>query len=246
VTWRRAARRTLPPTAVRWARQRSARLRADPAVGDVDFGDLRRVEPIDRAFGLLRGGTTIDRYFIDPFLRAHAADIRGRVLEIAEDRYSSEIGGRAVERVDVLALEPTPTAAIVADLCNPPDNLPWRAFDCAVITQTLQLVREPVAALATLERLLKPRGVLLLTAPGITQLSRFDADRWGDRWRFTSLSLRECAERYFGEVATVGFGNVLAAVAHLEGLVAEDLPPALLDRADPDYEVIVCLRAVRA
>jgi SAM-dependent methyltransferase len=205
---------------------------------------LRRLEPVDRAFGLRRGGTPVDRRLIETFLRQHRADIHGRVLEIAEDRYASSLGA-AVESVDVLALEPTPASTIVADLCAPPDTLPWGRFDCAIVTQTLQFVFEPATALANLERLLAPGGVLLLTAPGISQLSRYDADRWGDRWRFTSLSLRELLEPLFPDVTTSASGNVLAAVAHLEGLVLEDLPAGVLEQHDPDFELIVFARAVK-
>ncbi|MEX2556633.1 MAG: methyltransferase, partial [Actinomycetota bacterium] len=45
----------------------------------VDLGDLRRVTPIDPNWGFERG-TPIDRVYVETFISAHAADIRGRVL----------------------------------------------------------------------------------------------------------------------------------------------------------------------
>jgi hypothetical protein len=36
----------------------------------------------------------------------HSADIRGRVLEIAEDTYSQRFGGPKVELQDILSLQP--------------------------------------------------------------------------------------------------------------------------------------------
>ncbi len=73
-------------------------------------------------------------------------------------------------------------------------------------------------------------------------------ERWGDYWRFTTLSAR----RLFGEVfppenVTVkARGNVLAAIAFLHGLAAEELKPEELDHDDPDYELIITVRAVKS
>jgi hypothetical protein len=40
-------------------------------------------------------------------------------------------------------------------------------------------------------------------------------------------------------------GNVLVAAAFLFGLAAEELTPDELNTLDPDYEFLVCARAVR-
>ena len=49
------------------------------SVSNIDFGDLRRLEPITRSFGYERG-QPIDRYYIEKFLSKHAADIAGHVV----------------------------------------------------------------------------------------------------------------------------------------------------------------------
>ena len=67
----------------------------------LDLGDLRRLTPIDSGFGLGRG-KPVDRHYIEDFLRRHAADIRGRVLEVGEDAYTVEYGGARVTRSDIL------------------------------------------------------------------------------------------------------------------------------------------------
>ena len=51
------------------------------------FGSLRQVTPFSREFGYDRG-QPIDRYYIEQFLSAHASDVRGHVLEIADDTYT--------------------------------------------------------------------------------------------------------------------------------------------------------------
>ena len=46
-----------------------------------------------------------------------------------------------------------------------------------------------------------------------------------------------------GEVAVRPYGNVLAATAFLCGMAAEELAAAELDLSDPDYEVLLAIRA---
>ena len=41
------------------------------------------------------------------------------------------------------------------------------------------------------------------------------------------------------------YGNVLTAMCELHGLAAEELSPEELDHVDPDFEVIVTVRAVK-
>jgi hypothetical protein len=41
-------------------------------------------------------------------------------------------------------------------------------------------------------------------------------------------------------------GNVHAAAAFLYGLAAEDLDPSALQRADPDFHLVMTVRAVRS
>jgi hypothetical protein len=73
-------------------------------------------------------------------------------------------------------------------------------------------------------------------------------DRWGDYWRFTTLSARRLFEAAFPPecVSVEAHGNVLAAAALLYGLAAEDLRTKELETDDPDYEVVITVRAVRA
>jgi hypothetical protein len=89
--------------------------------------------------------------------------------------------------------------------------------------------------------------VVLATVPGISQIVRYDMDRWGDFWRFTSLSARRLFECGFpeGDVRVETHGNVLAATAFLQGLSTRDLRPDELNFRDPDYEVLITVRAVK-
>jgi SAM-dependent methyltransferase len=211
----------------------------------VDLGALRRTTPIDPNWGFERG-TPIDRVYVERFVGGHAADIRGRVLEIAAPDYTSRYG-TGVERVDILmAKEGNPEATIVGDLTDAP-HIQSDSFDCAIVTQTLQFVYDVRAALATLHRILAPGGVLLVTVPGLTKISPPEDEEYGEWWHYTGRSLRRLAEEAFGEgaVEVQTYGNVLAATGFLYGLAASDLKADELDATDRLYEVIVALRAVK-
>jgi SAM-dependent methyltransferase len=210
------------------------------------LGDLRRVTPIDPNWGFERG-TPIDRVYVEEFVGSHAADIRGRVLEIAAPDYTTRFG-RDVERSDILmAKEGNPQATIVGDLADAP-HIPDEAFDCAIVTQTLQFVWDVRGAFATLHRILAPGGVLLATVPGITKISPPEDEEFGEWWHYTARSLGRLAEEPFGvgNVEARAYGNVLSAAGFLYGLAASDLRPEELAARDHLYEVIVAVRAVKA
>ena len=234
-----------------------------PAVGQVRFGDLRRSAPISRGFGLDRG-TPVDRHYIEDFLRRHAGssgygggDIRGHVLEVGGDDYVRRFGGwtgpggdprpesAGITAVDVLHADASnPKATIVGDLASG-EGIPSDTYDCVICTQTLHVIYEVDDAIRTLHRMLKPGGVALVTVAGITQTCRPDRDLWGDYWRFTTLSARRLFESQFAHegVRVEAYGNVLASIAFLHGLTVDDLRREELDLRDPDYEMLIAVRA---
>jgi SAM-dependent methyltransferase len=215
-------------------------------LGEIDFGDLRRVSPISKKFGLDRG-FSIDRYYIEKFLGEFLADIRGTVLEVGDNGYTKKFGQKRVSRSDVLHVEKGhPQATIVADLSRD-RTLPADTFDCIICTQTLQFIYDFRAALQCLFRILKPGGVLLATMAGISQVSRFDMDRWGDYWRLTTLSTSRLFDEVFppGSVQINAYGNVLSAVAFLHGIAASELTEDELNYCDPDYQLVIAVKAVK-
>ncbi|MDP9347353.1 MAG: class I SAM-dependent methyltransferase [Actinomycetota bacterium] len=222
------------------------RLRRDRSPERARHGLTRR-EPISRVFGFDRG-KPIDRWYIERFLSSHADDVRGRVLEVAESTYTEWYGGEKVRRGDVLyASEGNPEATIVGDLTTGA-GLPSEVFDCFICTQTLPFIYDVRSAATGCCGLLKPGGVLLATLPGISQISREDRHCWGDYWRFTTDSARRLFEEAFGPgpVEVTSHGNVLAAAGFLYGFAAEDMSEAELATQDPDYEMLITVRAVRS
>ena len=86
-----------------------------------------------------------------------------------------------------------------------------------------------------------------MTVPGISQISRYDMDNWGEYWRFTALSIRKLLLEVFPEnrLTVEAYGNVLASMAFLHGLVSSELRREELDYRDRDYEVTIVVRAVK-
>jgi hypothetical protein len=223
---------------VRWRKRRTASGPLLPLLPD---------EPVSRTFGFERG-KPVDRWYIERFLAEHSADVQGRVLEVAESTYTSWYGGQDVTTSDVLyAAEGNPDATVIGDLTTGA-GIPEAAYDCFICTQTLQVIYDIRAAVAGTRRLLAPGGVVLATLPGISQISREDNRDWGDWWRFTARSAQRLFVDVYGEehVQLRQHGNVHAAAAFLYGLAAEDLDLSALEPVDPDFHLVMTVRARRA
>ena len=213
-----------------------------PPRGEIDFGSLASTRPVSMDFGWDRG-TPVDRYYVENFLRDCSLDIKGRVLEVGDDSYSCRFGTGIMQQ-DVLHVNSEdPKVTITGDLTTL-GVLPENAFDCIVLTQTLQLIFDLNEAVKGLHAALKPGGVLLLTVPGITQTDRYEwATNWC--WSFTATSVHRLFDRFFrpGDLRVAAHGNVFAAICLLAGAVQEELDTKQLDVHDPAYPVIITLRA---
>lgn len=213
----------------------------------VNVQDLNRIRPVSSNFGWERG-MPVDRYYIEKFFRENAELISGRVLEVGGDHYSRQFYGGKADSFDVLHVVPGSTSAsIIGDLTDTA-TLPANAFDCFICAQTLQYIFEIKKAVEGSHYILKPGGMLLATVPGISQISRKDAASYGEYWRFTADSLQKLFEPVFrGGLEIKSFGNVMAAIAFLQGVSVEDLPDrTLLDHHDPDYQLLLTIWAKKA
>ena len=131
--------------------QRKLKLQSVP-VGTVNFGSLKRLDPISPIFGIDRDLISIERWYIESFLDKHRADVRGRVLEMGDPNYTVKFGDDRVTKSDVLNyVEGNPKATIVADLTDAP-HIPDNTFDCIIITQTLQMIYDIHAVIAEMHR----------------------------------------------------------------------------------------------
>jgi SAM-dependent methyltransferase len=235
-------RRFLPVT----TRRKIIRLTRWPPVGWIRWGSLRRLKPISEHWGMERG-QPVDRYYIEGFLAKQRDDIQGIVLEIGDNTYTRKFGGDNVTGSVVLHVaEQKEHVTLIGDL-TVEKSVPENVFDCIIVTQTLQTIYDFHAAVKTIYRSLKPGGVALVTIPGISKISRYDMDRWGYYWSFTTQSAQRMFEVVFpiANVKVNAYGNVLTAIAFLHGMAVEELKSNELDYHDPDFELLITIRALK-
>jgi hypothetical protein len=208
------------------------------------LGTLRRTTPLSDRYGYDRG-TPVDRYYIERFLEEHRRHICGRVLEIKDSSYTDRYGS-AVDRRDVLDIDPAnPQATIISDLAAA-DSIPSDTFDCFMLTQTLQLIYDTRAAIFHAHRILRPGGVLLVTVPAVSRV----VPGYGlkaDYWRFTTASCEALFGEVFGatQVIVCPYGNVLTAIAFLTGMAYEELARRELDENDEYFPLIITVQAIK-
>lgn len=204
------------------------------------------VTPVSEVFGIDRG-TPLDRVFINRFIEANRHLINGDCLEVEDTVYTKKFGRRGHVAHALKFSGGSDINTVVADLSKP-DTVPQARFDTFICTQTLNFIFDLDAVAESIHRLLKPGGHALISVAGISQISRYDYDRWGDYWRFTDQSLRKLLSKYFGEneCKVVAYGNVATSCLFLQGVALEDIAdPKLLDTSDPNYQMIVCAVAAK-
>ena len=91
--------------------------------------------PLSRRFGLERG-TAIDRFYIEEFLAGYRENIRGTVMEIAEDRYM-RMFRENISESKILHVNGWGDGVIKGDLATG-EGIEENSVDCMICTQTLQ------------------------------------------------------------------------------------------------------------
>jgi glycosyltransferase involved in cell wall biosynthesis/peptidoglycan/xylan/chitin deacetylase (PgdA/CDA1 family) len=211
---------------------------------EINWGSLRRVEPISDVWGVDRG-KPVDRYYIESFLNHYKNDIGGRVLEVKDPVYTKAYGQK-VEKFDVVDIAPeNPLATITCDL-GVEKSLPECAYDCFILIQTIHIIYDIQNVVENIKRTLAPGGVVLATLPCLSRID-YESGKDGDFWRFTTASARKLFEDAFGEgnVEIQAVGNVLTCCAFLMGLSAGELRPDELNYHDPYFPLLICVRAVK-
>ena len=226
-----AVRMRLRPVRARYV---AWRRRRPPALGD-----LRRVTPIDPNWGFERG-TPIDRYYLHHFFDSERALITGDVLEVQNSSYTRRYG-RDLRRADTFDVVPQFSPTYLCDLAHSDGVLPSAAYDCVILPNTLQHLRELDRCLASLWRVVRPGGTILASAAGLIPLTA-DAP---DYWRLSPAGWAEVLQREWAgsELSVVGHGNCLAAVAAQLGLALEELSDGELNAFDTRYPVLTTIRS---
>jgi len=181
-------------------------------------------------------GTPVHRYYSGTFIRSHANEIRGRILEFGWPDYKAYFDPARIERYDIMNLTAGEHVTIVADVQKMP-QVADAAFDCIICTQVLLLVPDPFAAAAEIFRVLQPGGLLLVTVPRVSLTAPRNGFP-GDYWRFTEDSIRLLLAP-FSEVNVSVHGNPIAAFCAANRIAVEDASAADFDWADPRFPLHV-------
>lgn len=148
----------------------------------------------------------------------------GAVLEAGAGRspYAAVLSERA-STVTTLDLDPTRGVDVVGDVQRMTE-VADRSFDTVVTTQVLEHVERPQDALSEFARVLKPDGILILTAPHLSMVHEAPHDYF----RYTRFGLRYLSESsafevieirpiggwlsFFGHVLSLGWLTTVGAV----------------------------------
>jgi len=215
-----------------------------PAVGKINFGDLRRMKPMSHDFGYVRGGP-VDRYYIEKFLLNSSSDIKGTVLEVGDNKYTNDYGKQSVIKSDILDVNrENKKATIIADLTDA-GHIPSNTYDCIILTHVISMIYDYASALRTVHRILKPSGVLLLTSGvgfKIHQNPNCDI-----HWNISDICFKKILGEFFSadRITTNRFGNIFTFACFLYGIGRKEISEKEYNFNDIDYPVIFGVRAVK-
>ncbi|MEO6731331.1 MAG: hypothetical protein ABIN01_08935 [Ferruginibacter sp.] len=206
---------------------------------------LNLQNPVSRKFGFDRG-LPIDRFYIEDFLSANSSKISGTVLEISEPTYTNMFGNGVVKSVALHYSGEHSKATLIGDLTEY-EGLPKDFADCFICTQTLNFIYDFKKAINGIYHIVKNGGTALVTVAGICQVSQYDANRWGDFWRFNPQGIKRAFEEVFGEenIVIKSYGNSYAAAALLKGIAANEIKRNKLTFFDQDYPVVITIIATK-
>lgn len=201
------------------------------------WGNLRRTTPFSAQYGFERG-TPIDRHYLHAFLDQHRGLIAGDVLEVQNSAYTTRYG-HDLRRTDTFDIVPIFAPTYLCDLARSEGVLPSAAYDCLLLPNTLQHLRDLDACLRHALRVVRPGGAILASAAGFIPLTGDTPDYWRlspDGWREKLGTIWSSAQ-----FEVRGHGNCLAAIAAQLGLATEELSEAELDATDPRYPVLTTI-----
>lgn len=208
-------------------------------VGQINWGDLRRQDPLSERWGFDRG-QPVDRYYIESFLARNSDRIGGHCLEVMNTDYTLRFGQDRVIQADAVDINPkNPKANIVGDLLDPA-TLGTNRYDCFILTQTLTVIYDGRTVMRNCYAALKPGGTMLVTAACMCRYSPHPEDFW----RLTDRSLtRLIVENTDCEDFEVeSHGNLMTSMSFLLGAASGELTQEELDHKDFRFPIVVCAR----
>ncbi|HZZ98793.1 MAG TPA: methyltransferase domain-containing protein [Candidatus Saccharimonadia bacterium] len=201
------------------------------------FLATRQLQPLSSKFGFDRG-TPIDRFWIDTFIEEHQEQVRDRVMEVCDDRYSGKYP-QLVTKLDILDIDvKNKKATIYGDLRNLKD-IADNTYDCVILTHVLGQIDDVQAAARELSRIIKPNGTLLLTSAAFSPTLEHETNYW----RFTQKAMHYLFDDKFTHVKVSSLGNVLAGQCFWVGMAQEELTKKELEYRDERFQCVITVVA---
>lgn len=202
----------------------------------IEWGDLNRLEPFSPA-AATPSEESIETYYVRLFLRAHAADLHGAVLEVRADADLER--GHGTSLLPDARRAGTERRVTAADL----PAAESAGYDCVILRFAPPGRRGVQAILAECVRILKPGSVLLAAFPLVGSVAR-DESGAPASWLGTGAAARRLLEERFetDRIQVRTYGNVLANVATLYGLPARAITNVELETEDPYFPVLIAAR----
>ena len=201
---------------------------------------LRSIKKHSEKFGFDRG-TPIDRYYIDHFLKnLNLENNFNRSLEFGEILYSDSFKVKEKYFLSHPEYETRDIASnqILFDL-NSEHSYEGTKFDLILSTNVINFTKNPFVSIKHHIDMLNSRGTLVLTVSASMPISKFDAERWGDYWRFTPDGLNQLLRTLNCEYHIKSFGSFVTSIAFLCGLSAEEIDATDLNKNDDSYPIVV-------
>ncbi len=207
----------------------------------VEWGDLNRSEPFAPAAAGV-SDESIETYYVRCFLRAHAADLQGALLEVRADADFAPPDGQPALLAERRAAGPARHLTIVDYHCLGP--VASASHDCVILRFAPPGRRDVQNILGECARILRPDAILLATFPLVGGMARDDSGAPAS-WLGTGAAARRLLEERFDadRIQIHTYGNVLANVAALYGLAAHAISDAELATHDPYFPVLIAARA---
>lgn len=224
-----------------------------PRIGSINFGDLKRLRPINESGPRKYIRHTLENYYIEKFLASNSNIIKGRVLETSNNRYAVKYGSSQVTMLDTLSFGEaitffcfTNVKACQTNIKSKESDIQSDTFDCIIFTHASEYIYDMRLAIEKLYKILKPGCTLLATFNGISHTT--DAPR--DKYRccnFTSAYIEKVFNEFFPSqnIELQGYGNILVAIGLLHGVSSSELQPHELEYHDNNYEIIITVKAVK-
>ncbi len=201
-------------------------------VGSIDLGDLHKNVPFCSEYGFTRG-TPVDRYYLGQFVASIQQEVVGSTLEIGGRKENRERYGFAnAKDYWIMDADERSGADILSD-AHDPSAWPAESLDSVILFNVLEHCAQPWIVAANIKRWLRIGGKVFCAVPNAQRIHPAPKDFW----RILPDAVESLFESY--SIVKLGtYGNLLASIAALSGLAAEELTENQLSYRSPEYPVI--------